>query len=330
MSVGRAAVNLDGMRSSSEPRGSRPIGEGLLRFTLRVRPPYRLDRTVSVLQRLPSSPVDVWAGGAYLRAFDGDGGPVAWRVVQDPSRDVLRVELRGGAGPARDWRLRLRRMLGLDVDLSGFEAIARTTPVLAPLARLAEGLRPPRFASLHEAFASVVLFQQVSLASGVAMLARLVAALSAPVDLQGTMLRPFPPAAALADAPDALLRSAGLSAAKARSLRAAARDVADACLDDARLQALPTPALLDALRGRPGVGPWTASLLALRYFGRLDVFPPGDVAAAKALGEVGAEALVERLGPWRGMLYYLLFVRRMALAGAPPWREGAGAVTGPA
>src|SRR5512140_24721 len=226
------------MRPSSAHRGSRPVGGGLLRFTLAVRPPYRLDRTVSVLQRLPSSPVDVWDHGAYLRAFDGDAGPGAWRVVQDPSRGLLRVALRGDAGPAPPWRRRLRRMLGLDVDLSGFEAIARTTPALAPLARLAEGLRPPRFASLHEAFASVVLFQQVSLASGLAMLARLVAALSAPADLDGTTLRPFPPAAALAGAPDALLRSAGLSAAKARSLRAAARDVADGRLDDARLQAL--------------------------------------------------------------------------------------------
>lgn len=316
------------MRPTREHPGPPPLGEGLLRFTLAVRPPYRLDRTVSVLQRLPSSPVDVWSGGAYLRAFDGDAGPVAWRVVQDPSGELLRVELRGAAGPARPWRARLRRMLGLDVDLSEFEAIARATPALAPLAPLAEGLRPPRFAALHEAFASVVLFQQVSLASGVAMLSRLVAALTAPVDAGGTFLRPFPPAEALAGAPDALLRAAGLSAAKARSLRAAARDVADGRLDDAGLRALPTPALLDALRGRPGVGPWTASLLALRYFGRLDVFPPGDVAAVKALGEVGAERLVEQLGPWRGMLYYLLFARRMALAGAPAWRDAApGAIT---
>ncbi len=274
-----------------------------------------------MLQRLPSSPVDVWADGAYLRAFDAAAGPVVWRVAQDPDRDVLHVELRGPAGAPGPWRVRLRRMLGLDVDLSGFAAIARRTPPLAPLLPLAEGLRPPRFASLHEAFSSVVLFQQVSLASGLAMLGRLVAALSAPVEVEGRALRPFPGAAAIADAPEATMRAAGLSGAKARTLRAAAADVAAGRLADAELEALPTPALLEALRGRPGVGPWTAALLALRYFGRLDVFPPGDVAAAKALGEVGAERLVERLGPWRGMLYYLLFARRMRLAGAPAWRD---------
>ncbi len=319
------------MRTPDEPRvaGALPGGRPL-RFALPFRPPYRLDRTVSVLQRLPSSPVDVWAGDAYVRAFDTGAGPVAWRVAQDPGRDSLRVELRGPAGAPGPWRARLRRMLGLDVELSGFRAIARRTPGLAPLARLAEGLRPPRFASLHEAFASVVLFQQVSLASAVAILGRLVASFGEPVDLDGVPLRPFPPAPALADAPDALLRAAGLSGAKARALRAAARDVADGRLDEAALEALPTPALVDALRGRPGIGPWTAGLLALRYFGRLDVFPPGDVAAAKALGEVGAERLVERLGPWRGMHYYLLFARRMALVGAPAWRDaGPGELTDP-
>jgi 3-methyladenine DNA glycosylase/8-oxoguanine DNA glycosylase len=297
------------------------VGRASLRFTLRVRAPYRLDRTVSVLQRLPSSPVDVWTGGAYLRAFEGAAGPLAWKVVQDEGSGALRVEVRGeGAGPPGPWRARLRRMLGVDVDLAGFEAIVRRTPALAPLARLAEGFRPPRFESLHEAFASVVLFQQVSLASAVSMLGRLVAALSAPVALDGTILLPFPPARALADAPDAVLRGAGLSGAKAHALRRAAVEIAERRLDDAALDALETPALVDRLRALPGVGPWTASLLALRYFGRLDVFPPGDVAAAKALGEVGAERLVERLGRWRGMLYYLLFARRMTLAGAPAWR----------
>jgi DNA-3-methyladenine glycosylase II len=307
------------MRTSTGPgRAARPaVGGRALRFTLEVRPPYRLDRTVSVLQRLPSNPVDVWAGGAYLRAFRAGGGPVTWRVAQVGAH--LRVELRGPAGAAAPWRARLRRMLGLDVDLVPFEALARRTPGLPPLVRLARGFRPPRFESLHEAFASVILFQQVSLASAIAILRRLVLALSTPVDLGGIALVPFPPAAAIAGAPEALLRAAGLSGAKARALRGACADVAAGRVDEAALEALPTAALVARLREGAGVGPWTASLIALRYFGRLDVFPPGDVAAARALGQVGAERLVERLGPWRGMLYFLLFARRMSLAGVPAW-----------
>jgi DNA-3-methyladenine glycosylase II len=210
-------------------------------------------------------------------------------------------------------------MLGLDADVAPFLAAARRIPALAPVLPFVRGLRPPRFESLHEAFACVILFQQVSLASAIAILRRLVAALSPEVHAGGAVLRAFPPAARLADASDALLRAAGLSGAKARSLRSAAGLVATGALDEEALTALPSPALVERLREVPGVGPWTASLLALRYFGRLDLFPPGDVAAAKALGEVGDARLLDALGPWRGMLYYLLFVRRMTRTGAPPW-----------
>ncbi len=289
-------------------------------MTLAVAPPFRLDRTVAVLQRLPQNPVDLWDGAAYLRAFDGPDGAVVWRVAQDDRRPLLRVTLAGAVGLLAPWRARVRRMLGLDVDLAPFRAAARRVPVLAELLPFARGLRPPRFAALHEAFAAVILFQQVSLVSAVATLRRLVAALSPAIEAGGLTLRAFPSAEVLAEAPDAVLRAAGLSGAKARALRGAAARVADGSIQEVDLARLPSADLVEALRGVPGVGPWTANLLALRYFGRLDVFPPGDVAAAKALGELGAPSLVETLGPWRGMLYYLLFVRRMARAGAPAWR----------
>jgi DNA-3-methyladenine glycosylase II len=297
-------------------------------FTLTTRAPFRLDRTVAVLQRLPSNPVDVLHAGAYLRAFETSAGPVVWRVqpLRSGPRAAtvhLRVSLDGPAGDLRRWRALVRRMLGLDVDLARFFAAARDIRPLAPLLPLAEGLRPPRFAALHEAFAAVVLFQQVSLVSALATFRRLVAALAAPVEAHGETLYPFPSADRLADASGPLLRRCGLSGAKARSLRAAAGAVASGALEDAALARLPSDALVERLREMPGIGPWTASLIALRYFGRLDVFPPGDVAAVKALGEVGAASLVERLGPWRGMLYYLLFVRRIANAGAPAWTHGA-------
>jgi DNA-3-methyladenine glycosylase II len=242
----------------------------------------------------------VWAEGAYVRAFDGPGGRAAWRVTQVPSAPgrarlapvTLEVEVDAPRGPADPWSRLLRRMLGVDVSLAPFFARAREVPELAPLARLALGLRPPRFASLHEAFASVILFQQVSLASGVATLRRLVAALSRPVATAHGPLLPFPEAAAIASAPDAVLRRAGLSGAKARSLRAAAAAIAAGALRDEDLDRCPpgarrTPAGPGRRRAVDRVAPRAA-----RYFGRLDVFPPGDVAAEKALGIVGGAALV--------------------------------------
>ncbi|HZW73819.1 MAG TPA: adenosine deaminase, partial [Caldimonas sp.] len=57
----------------------------------------------------------------------------------------------------------------------------------------------------------------------------------------------------------------------------------------------------------PGIGPWTAHYIAMRGLGWPDAFPPGDVAAAKAMRtlfntttarDVAAHA--ERWRPWRG------------------------------
>lgn len=283
-------------------------------FTLETRAPFRLDLTVSVLQRLPGHPVEVWADDAYVRAFETPAGPVAWVVRARGGVARLAAELHGPAGAEGPWRARLRRALGLDVDLAPFHAAARAVPALAAASRRIEGVRPPRFSSLHEGFLSVIPFQQVSLAAAVATLGRVVAALAEPVRVGGLVVRPFPPAGRIADAPERLLRGCGLSAAKAQAIRGAAWAVASGALSEETLDGLPSEALVERLREVPGIGPWSANLLALRAFGRLDVFPPGDAAAVKVLAELGGAArLLERLAPWKGMLYYgLLLDRRLA------------------
>ena len=66
-------------------------------------------------------------------------------------------------------------------------------------------------------------------------------------------------------------------------------------------------ALVARLCEVPGIGPWTAHYIAMRGLGWPDAFPPGDVAAAKAMRalfdtttarDVAAHA--ERWRPWRG------------------------------
>jgi DNA-3-methyladenine glycosylase II len=291
-------------------------------------PPFRLDLTVAVLRRLPAHPVEVLEGGRYLRAFETPRGPVAWIVTQPPATPRLRIELRGAVDDPGPWRARVERALGTGADLTPFYRRARAFPQLARMARASRGVKPPRFQSLHESFASVLLFQQVSLASAMSTLRRLVIALAAPVEVEGVTLRPFPSAEAIARSPEEALRSCGMSGAKARALRAVAAEVASGDLDEGELARLPSPALAERLRELPGVGPWSAALLMLRGFGRLDQFPPGDAAAERLLRDLGSGAsgrsLLEALGDARGLLYYHLFLDRMARSGEGPFAAGAG------
>jgi DNA-3-methyladenine glycosylase II len=69
-------------------------------------------------------------------------------------------------------------------------------------------------------------------------------------------------------------------------------------------------------------------VIALRGFGRLDLFPMNDSGVARSVRElsgrpdVAVEPLLARLGEQRGMLYYHLLLGRLAARGdvelAPP------------
>jgi DNA-3-methyladenine glycosylase II len=114
--------------------------------------------------------------------------------------------------------------------------------------------------------------------------------------------RPGYPAARDRHRSRAILRASGAVARRRRAR-------------EEELEALANGEIERRLRELPGIGPWTASVILLRGFRRLDVFPGGDVAAARGLGAIAGEhggELVEALGPYRGMLYFHLLLSSLA------------------
>lgn len=74
------------------------------------------------------------------------------------------------------------------------------------------------------------------------------------------------------------------------------------------------------LRGIKGIGPWTAAVILLRGFGRLDMFPGNDSGVAASLARVSGkrrdvEPIAAALGPQRGMLYFCLLLARLEAIG---------------
>ena len=205
----------------------------------------------------------------------------------------------------------VRRILGLDVDLSEALRLAAVDSWLATIVQHLRGLRPPRFASLFETLAMTVPFQQVSLEAGQSFVNRLVQRFG---KSRGDLWL-FPTPEAIADASIEDLRAAGLSAAKATTLQHAASMIVVGTLSDAEIERLPSAEALRLLDDLPGIGPWTAGVILLRGFGRLDVFPPGDVGARRTLAHLLGRTspiadadeleLLERLGPYRGLVYFL-------------------------
>ncbi len=295
------------------------------KFTLErrvsVSPPYRLDLTAEALRRLAANVVDVFDGNVYRRALSDSRGVSLIEVTQ-PAERSLSVRI-SGAEPER-WVPVVHRMLATRVNLDRWYERAQAYPWLAYLSRELTGLRPPRYPSLWEALVHSIVFQQISIHAAAAIMRRVVETLAEPVEYNGDRYYPFPAPQALERASDAVLRSAGLSANKAAHLRNAADAVTSGSIDADEIERLPSAQAADKLCAVRGIGPWSAAVVLLRGFGRLDVFPMKDSGVARSIrllsggAEVDAEALLCALGPFRGMLYFHLLLGRMRNLTAAP------------
>jgi DNA-3-methyladenine glycosylase II len=278
--------------------------------------PFHLEATVRVLQRRPGNRVDVWDERRYVRVLGTAQKPVLVEVEDRGTIDApdVRYAVRHGrASQAVRVHLvqTLRRVLGLDLDPRPLQRLAQAHSGLRTAAVALRGMRPPRFTNLFETLANVVPFQQVSLDAGAAIASRLVERFGSFVEYGGRRVYAFPAAEVVAGARLDGLRKCGLSARKAEALRHLARAIAANELREETIARLSTDDALRALQELPGIGPWSASLVLLRGFGRLDVFPPGDVGVARGLGAllqlrspVALERIVERFGKYRGYLYF--------------------------
>jgi DNA-3-methyladenine glycosylase II len=287
-------------------------------LTLAPVPPFRLDLTAWALRRRPQNVVDRWDGRTWRRALliEGKVVDVAARLEGTSGRPRVRVEVTAPRlardAPAAAARV-VEEVLGLRVDLAPFYRIAEGDRHLAPLAERFRGLKPPRFPTLFEALANAVCCQQVSLASCMHLLARIVRAYGEHAEGDPDA-RAFPRPETLARIQPRSLQAMGASTAKARSLVAAARACAGAGLGADELATRRDEEVIAELDRLPGIGRWSAQYVLLRGLGRLNVFPSADAGGRRSLRRMFArsapmdtereERLVSRWHPWAGLVYF--------------------------
>jgi DNA-3-methyladenine glycosylase II len=145
----------------------------------------------------------------------------------------------------------------------------------------------------------------------VAIVGRLVERFGKRLEWSGHRFNAFPTGRSVAMAHLAVLRRCGLSRAKAESLRHIAKAIESGDLSEDAIAGMNTTDALKRLTELPGIGVWTGAVILLRGFGRLDVFPPGDVGAARELSELmrirsraSLSRVIERFGEYQGYLYF--------------------------
>ncbi len=264
--------------------------------------------------------MDVFDGTVYRRLLGDPQSPVLLSVEQ-AAPDALAVRIQGPGADAFDPVPLVRRMLGTDADLAAFYAGAATVPWLDRIAQGARGVKPPRYPSLWETVCNAVVYQQVSIHAAGAILRRVIERYAVPVETNGVRLFAFPTPRTLLEADPVEMRARGLSVNKINTLKAVGAAIASGELDEAALEPLSTPDLIASLVSHKGIGPWTGAVVALRGFGRLDVFPMNDSGAEAGLRKLSgdpkirAEPIIAALSPQQGMLYYHLLLGRLDAAG---------------
>lgn len=289
-----------------------------MRITLTPTAPFRLDLTALALRRDAANVVDRWRPPTYRRVFAPDGAAFEVVVQQHaPTEEPrLTVDVLGPEGvyPTQQVAALLSAVLGLDLDLGAFYAAAANDDPLAELARRFAGLRPPLLPTVFEALVSGVACQQLSLAVGMRLLARLAAAYGAEHEGHHAFPRPED----LSSAEPQHLRAMGFSLRKSETILHLAGAATEGRLDLESLRGVDTGTAVANLMDLPGIGRWTAHYVALRGLGRLEVFPVDDVGAQNKLQDVlgleqrpGSEEtrrIVDRWGAYQGFLYFHLLL----------------------
>ena len=193
---------------------------------------------------------------------------------------------------------RCRRLLDLDADPVAVAEVLRADPLLKSAVRLRPGLRVARSVDPEELAVRAVLGQQISVAGARTLAGRLTSRYGKPLTAaDGTLTHLFPTSSALAGAAE---QDLAMPRTRARALLGLTRALADGDVsldpgaDRERAQA--------QLLGLPGIGPWTASYIAMRALADPDAFPHSDLGlrkAAQRLDIPDLEAAARRWRPWR-------------------------------
>lgn len=287
-------------------RDDRLVADGGIRMRVAYSGPLAFGDMVAYLRPRAIPGVESVEGGVYRRTISscGDPGVIEVSDAGDGQHLVVAAHLPTLKSLIDDVA-RVRRLFRLDRPGAESTPLA-SDPLLAPMISARPGLRVPGAWDPFEMSVRIMLGQQVSVAGATTLAGRLVAAFGTPVPGLSAMglSHVFPPAARIAEASVTRLQTIGMPTARATSIRAFARAYADEriSLDGCA----PLEELTSTLEALPGIGPWTAHMIAMRAASHADAFPAGDLglrrAAARLEGSeqpLDAADLEQRAEAWR-------------------------------
>lgn len=280
--------------------------------TSRFEPGRPLDLALTLATIGGSASLRLSPGEAWRATLTPDG-PATAHLIQS-SDGVVDVE---AWGPGASWAAgHAGALCGQEDDDSGF---VPRHPLLAQVHKRNPGLRLAKTSAVFEALVPAVLGQKVTGVESRRSYQRLVDALGEPAP--GPVKLTVPPAArVLARTPYWRWHGFGIERRRAEVIIGAARSAA-------RLEATLSMDMAAAylrLQAFPGVGPWTAALVAAAALGDPDAVPVGDYNLPHSVGYAlegtprsTDQRMLELLEPYRGHRARVIRLIAVAGIGAP-------------
>ncbi|MEA2949943.1 MAG: DNA-3-methyladenine glycosylase [Alphaproteobacteria bacterium] len=145
--------------------------------------------------------------------------------------------------------------------------------IAAVVARIGPQRIAPSRVSAFEALVRAVVYQSVSGKTAASIFAR----------LKDVVPEPLTPLKVLARRPQSLAQAAGLSNAKARTIRGLAEWFESNAKLASALPTLPDDEIVEVLGVIPGIGAWTVNVFLIFNLGRLDVMPAADLGIRRGV-----------------------------------------------
>jgi AraC family transcriptional regulator of adaptative response / DNA-3-methyladenine glycosylase II len=280
-----------------------PKGSGLT-ISLSYRPPYNFRALLAHYERHRVGALEWFEGGKMHRivAFGKSVGKIA--VSHDEKNTRLLVEIDcEDVSKIHAIAARVRALFDLDSDPQAVAAALGLSPELRRMLAKHRGIRLPSGWDPFETAIATILGQLVSVERGRSLVADLVEMLGedSGLTLQGKKVKLFPSPEKIAAADLAGLKTTG---ARKKALRAFSAAVASGAVSLAPTQEV--EAFLARVLSLPGIGPWTASYMALKCLRHTDAFPGTDLILSRCL-ERHPRSVIEKMRPWRGYAAVLLW-----------------------
>jgi AraC family transcriptional regulator of adaptative response / DNA-3-methyladenine glycosylase II len=249
-------------------------------------PPFAVGNLIAFLGSRAILNVEEINERTYRRSLLFNGVPIVFEIAA-PDK-VSHVTLRVDSAKRVDAAAiaaHVAQVFDLHADSLAIDKALRKDPLFKQLVKKRPGLRVPGAFDGFEMAVRAILGQQISVVAARTLAGRVVQRFGTPLKTShGSITHLFPSAQAIAEGD---LTGIGIVGSRARTIVDLARAVADKHI------VLNPTADRDEMRKRllaiRGIGPWTASYIAMRILRDSDAFPDADLGLFQAIRKFGID-----------------------------------------